>query len=98
MAYWSPFERAISEKMNTLNNLNNTIEMKYAIIKEVWSMLLTDEGKRYLTRNDNLRNVTKCKVLELMGQPSARNKVQFMSQSRYLLTVIENINLGKQIG
>ena len=97
MANASPFERALLDKLNTLNNLNNTVQMKYAIIKEAWSILLTEEGKGYLTRNDNMRNVTKCKVLEFMGQPSAENEVQLQAVSRAVLTVIENINLGKQM-
>ena len=97
MANASPFERALMDKMNTLDNQNNTIPMKYAIVREVWSMFLTDEGKAYLTRNDNLRNVMKCKVLEFMEEPGAENEVQLQAVSRAVLIVIANINLGKNL-
>ena len=97
MANANPFERAILDKMNTIPNENNTIQMKYTLVKEVWSMFLTDEGKAYITRNDNLRNVLKCKVLEFMGQQTAENEVQLQAVSRALLTVIANINLGKNL-
>ena len=97
MANANPFERALLDKMNTIPNENNTIQMKYTLVKEVWSMFLTDEGKAYLTRSDNLRNVAKCKVLESMGQQTAENEVQLQAVSRALLTVIANINLGKNL-
>ena len=97
MANASPFERALLDKMDALDNKNNTSPMKYAITKEAWSMFLTDEGKAYLTRNDNLRNVMKCKVLEVMERPSAENEVQLQAVSWAVLTVIANINLGKNL-
>jgi len=97
MANASPFERVLLDKMNTIPNENNTIPMKYALVKEVWSMFLTDEGKAYVTRNDNLRNVLKCKVLEFMNEPSAENEVQLQAVSRAVLIVIANINLGKNL-
>jgi len=97
MANGSVFELTILNKMNTMYNKNNTIQMRIDIVKEVWQLLLTDEGKGYLTRNDNFRNVAKMKVLECMSGPIAENEMQFMAISRLLLTVIANINLGKQV-
>lgn len=97
MANANPFERTILNKMNTMFNKNNTIQMKYSIVKEVWQLLLTDEGKGYLTRNDNFRNVAKNKVLEFMHGPNAENEVQLQGISQTLLIVIANINLAKQM-
>jgi hypothetical protein len=98
MANWSPFGRIIQDKIDTINNKNNTLQMKLAIIKEMWQLILTDEGKDYITLKDDFRKVVERKVLECMDHPGAENEVQLQSISRSLLTVIENINLGKQMG
>lgn len=98
MENWSPFGRIIQDKIDTINNKNNTIQMKLAIIKEMWQLILTDEGKDFITIKDDFRKVVERRVLEFMDHPEAENEVQLQSISRSLLTVIENINLGKQMG
>ncbi len=94
----SPFGRIIQDKIDTINNKNNTLQMKLAIIKEMWQLILTDEGKDYITIKDDFRQVVERKALEFMDHPGAENELQLQSISRSLLTVIENINLGKQMG
>ena len=69
--------------------------MKLNILKEVFAMLLSQEGRDYLTREDRFRTVLERKVIEFMEDVVAHNDLQFMSQSRAVLTVLANINLGK---
>ena len=94
----SPFGRIIQDKIDTIKNKNNTIQMKLAIIKEMWQLILTDEGKDFITLKDDFREAVGRKVLEFMDHPAAVNELQLQSISQSLLTVIENINLGKQMG
>ena len=94
----SPFGRIIQDKIDTIKNKNNTIQMKLAIIKEMWQLILTDEGKDFITLKDDFREAVGRKVLEFMDHPASVNELQLQSISQSLLTVIENINLGKQIG
>ena len=94
----SPFGRLIQNKIDAIANKNNTLQMKLAIVKEMWQVILTDEGKDFITLKDDFREAVGRKVLEFMDHPGAENEVQLQALSRSLLTVIENINLGKQIG
>jgi hypothetical protein len=87
--------RSIKEKMDSVPNKNNTVQMKLNIVKEMYSILLSQEGRDYLTQVDNFRTILERKVIEFMDDDVAENDLQFMSQSRLLLTVVANINLGK---
>lgn len=87
--------RSIRNMINSIPNKNNTVQMKLNILKEVFAVLLSQDGRDYLTREDRFRNILERKVIEFMEDVVAQNDLQFMSQSRAVLTVLANINLGK---
>ena len=87
--------RSIRNMINSIPNKNNTVQMKLNILKEVFAVLLSPDGREYLTREDRFRTILERKVIEFMEDVVAQNDLQFMSQSRAVLTVLANINLGK---
>ena len=89
--------RSIKEKMDSVPNKNNTVQMKLNIVKDMYSILLSQEGRDYLTQVDRFRTILERKVIEFMDDDVAENDLQFMSQSRLLLTVVANINFGKNL-
>ena len=89
--------RSIKEKMDSVPNKNNTVQMKLNIVKEMYSILLSQEGRDYLMQVDRFRTILERKVIEFMDDDVAENDLQFMSQSRLLLTVVANINFGKNL-
>ena len=87
----------IKEKMASFPNKNNTVQMKLNIMKELYALFLSQEGREYLTREDRLRNTLERKVIEFMENVDSQNDLQFISQSQVVLTVVANINLGKNL-
>ena len=87
----------IREKFSLFSNKNNTPQLKIDIFKGIYALFLSDEGKEFLTQRDRLRNVFEQKIIEFMEYVVAQNDLQFMSQSYAALTVIANINLGKNL-
>ena len=87
----------IKEKMASFSNKNNTVQMKLNIMKEMYALLLSQEGREYLTREDRFRTILEWKVIEFMEDVVAQNYLQFMSQSQAVLIVVANINLGKYL-
>ena len=89
MADLQPFIEAFHNKMNEMGNLNNqAIEKRMAILKQVFSMLLTSEGRVLIKYNTRFRNVLIGKIYEFEGHPQASNDIQFLGISQNLKTVI----------
>ena len=89
--------RSIRTMIDSIPNKNNTVQIKLNILKEVYAVLLSQDGRDYLAQVDRFRTVLERKVIEFMEDEVAQNDLQFMSQSRAVLTVLANINLGKNL-
>ena len=83
-------------KMNEISTTRyGDIGLRTNAIKELYTMLLSPDGRLLLTRSDYFRAVTKERTTEMMNNPLVEPYIQFMALSRLLLTVIENITIGK---
>ena len=83
-------------KMNEIANTRyGDIGLRINAIKELYTMMLSPDGRLLLTRDDNFRAVAKERTTEMMNNPLVEPYIQFMAMSRLLLTVIENITIGK---
>ena len=88
----SAFERALLDKLNEIIvTVYGDMELRTNEFKKLYAMLLSNDGKELLHRNDNLRNMTREKVSEWMNVPSVECYIQFQSMSRAVLMVVENI-------
>ena len=75
--------------MNEMGNLNNqAIEIRLAIVKQAFSMLLTPEGRLFIARNIRFRNVLIGKIYEFEAHPLANNDIQFLGIAENLKAVI----------
>jgi hypothetical protein len=84
-----PFINSFQNKMNEMGNLNNqAIEIRLAILKQAFSMLLTPEGRLFIARNMRFRNVLIGKIYEFEAHPLASNDIQFLGISQILKDVI----------
>ena len=84
-----PFMTLFNNKMSEMGNLNNqAIERRLAILKQVFSMLLTPEGRLFIRNNTRFRNVLIGKIYEFEGHPLANNDIQFLGISENLKAVI----------
>ncbi len=84
-----PFITSFQNKMNEMGNLNNqAIEIRLAIVKQAFSMLLTPEGRLIIARNMRFRNVLIGKIYEFEAHPLASNDIQFLGISQNLKDVI----------
>ena len=89
MADLQPFMTSFHNKMNEMGNLNNqAIERRLAILKQVFSMLLTPEGRLFIRNNTRFRNVLIGKIYEFEAHPEANNDIQFLGISENLKAVI----------
>ena len=89
MADLQPFMNSFHNKMNEMGNLNNqAIERRLAILKQVFSMLLTPEGRLFIRNNTRFRNVLIGKIYEFEAHPEANNDIQFLGISPNLKAVI----------
>jgi len=96
MAHMNEFDRTILNKLNEITNTRyGDIGLRTNAIKELYTMLLSPDGRVLLTRSDHFRAITKEKTTEMMNNPLSEPYIQFMALSRLLLTVIENITIGK---
>jgi hypothetical protein len=83
-------------KMNEIATTRyGNINLRINAIKELYTMMLSPDGRLLLTRDDNFRAVAKERTTEMMNNPLVEPYIQFMALSRLLLTVIENITIGK---
>ena len=85
-----------------LNKINEScvlqpVEIKVEILKQLYAMLMTPDGRAVLTTNDTFRSITEKKVNELINTPTVETKTQFLAMSRAVLMVIANIELGKNL-
>ena len=85
-----------------LNKINEScvlqpFDVKVEILKQLYIMLLTPDGRAMLTANDAFRSIVDKKVNALINTPSAETKTQFLAMSRAVLMVIANIELGKNL-
>ena len=84
-----PFVDALHNKIKEVDNLNNqVVERRIAIIKQVFSMLLTPEGRLFIRNNTRFRNVLIGKIYEFGADPRAINDIQFLGLSENLIMVI----------
>ena len=88
----SVFERALLDKLNEIIvTIYGDLELRTNEFKKVYAMLLSNDGRELLHRNDNFRNMTREKVSEWMNVPSVECYIQFQSMSRAVLVLVENI-------
>ena len=85
-----------------LNKINEScvlqpVEIKVEILKQLYAMLMTPDGRAVLTTNDTFRSITEKKFKELINTPTVETKTQFLAMSRAVLMVIANIELGKNL-
>ncbi len=83
-----------------LNKINEScvlqpVDVKVEILKQLYAMLMTPDGRAVLTTNDAFRSIADKKVNDFMNTPSVETKTQFLAMSRAVLMVIANIELGK---
>ena len=90
-----PFINSIAGKINEIDNKNNQIPQRWvAIIKQLYTMLLSAEGRELIATNERFRNVFIGKMAEFSAHPATHNDIQFAGMSRNLKTVIDNIQRG----
>lgn len=85
------FITAIGNKMKEMDNKNNTPQMRVIIIKQLYGMFLSAEGRTFIAREERFRNVLIKKMEEHASSPNAQNDIQFVALSGNLKTAIENI-------
>ena len=73
------------------------LDIKRENVKQLYAMLLKPQGKEFLELKDKLRFMIERKIHETMAYPDVQSNVQFLAISRAVLTVIENINLEKNL-
>ena len=67
----------------------NPIERRLPLIKQLFSMLLTSDGRLLIKNNTRFRNVVMGKIYEFEAHPMVCNDIQFLGISGHLMTVIE---------
>jgi len=86
------FQKQLDKCSDELN-----LDIKRENVKQLYAMLLTKQGKEFLETKDKLRFTIERKIREHMECPEFQSNIQFLAISRAVLTVIENINLGKNL-
>ena len=91
-----PFLNSLQNKMNEMENKNNKQipERRVTIIKELYTMLFSADGRELITTNERFRNVFIGKMAEFSAHPATRDDIQFAGMSRNLKTMIDNIIRG----
>ena len=90
-----PFLNSLRNKMNEMENKNNQIpERRVAIIKDLYIMLFSADGRELIRTDERFRNVFIGKMEEFAAHPATRDDIQFAGMSRNLKTVIDNIIRG----
>jgi hypothetical protein len=77
--------------MKEMDNKNNTPQMRVIIIKQLYGMFLSPEGRTFIAREERFRNVLIKKMVEYASNPNTQNDIQFVALSENLKTAIENI-------
>ena len=86
------FQKQLDKCCDELN-----LEIKRENVKQLYAMLLKPHGKEFLESNDKLRLVIERKIQEHIEEPDVQLNIQFLAISRAVLTIITNINLGKNL-
>ena len=86
------FQKQLDKCSDELN-----LDIKRENVKQLYAMLLKQQGKEYLESNDKFRFIVERKIREHMESPEVQSKIQFLAISRAVLTIITNIDLGKKL-
>ena len=86
------FQRQLDKCCDELN-----LEIKRENVKQLYAMLLKPHGKEFLKQNDKLRLVIERKIHEHIEEPDVQSNIQFLAIARAVLTIITNIDLGKNL-
>ena len=86
------FQRQLDKCCDELN-----LDIKRENVKQLYAMLLKPHGKEFLEQNDKLRLVIERKIHEHIEDPEVQLNIQFLAISRAVLTIITNIDLGKNL-
>ena len=91
------FNQSLLAKINEIGDFALIIEVRLNSAKQVFSMLMTPEGKALLTRSDNFRTIFNGKVNDWINDARFETKTQFLAMARSILIVTANIELGKNL-
>ena len=86
------FQKQLDKCCDELN-----LDIKRENVKQLYAMLLKPHGKEFLEQNDKLRLVIEHKIQEHVEEPDVQLNIQFLAISRAVLTIITNIDLGKNL-
>jgi hypothetical protein len=90
------FQQALDDQINLINKKKNTIQMRIDFIKQLYSLFLTIEGRRFMTDHEEVRNMIEIKTTEFINDLLAENDPSFLDMSREVLIVVMNINKGHE--
>jgi hypothetical protein len=86
------FQKQLDKCCDELN-----LDIKRENVKQLYAMFLKSQGKEYLESNDKFRFIVELKIREHIEDPEVQLNIQFLAISRAVLTIITNINLGKNL-
>ena len=89
------FQQAVDETINQVNKRKNTIPMRLDFIKQLYGLLLSSEGRKFITEQEEFRNMLEIKTNEFINDTSVEHDSDFISVLIEMLTVLGNINTGK---
>ncbi len=91
-----PFLNSLQNKMNEMENKNikQIPERRVEVIKQLYTMLFSADGRELITTNERFRNVFIGKMAEFSAHPATQNDIQFAGMSRNMKTMIDNIIRG----